>query len=319
MTRLLPLLFLLMVPAVATTQELQLPSNAVATVQEASTPETLIIATGPWQNGALDSLSAEGTVTRNAWRITSGGLTTMQVLQPLRDQLIAQGYEPVFSCKDATCGGFDFRFAIEVLPPPHMQVNLGNFRYWTGVKTSAAGPDHIALLISQIAGAAYIQIDRVNPGGDTGRISTRTAPAPTETATATDLTTSTQPVTDVGVGLSGIGRAVLGDLGFAPGSSELADGTYASLAALADVLKADPALTVALVGHTDSAGSLAGNIALSKRRARAVRARLIAAYGIPARQLEAEGMGYLAPIANNRTETGRDANRRVEVIVTSTE
>jgi OOP family OmpA-OmpF porin len=30
-------------------------------------------------------------------------------------------------------------------------------------------------------------------------------------------------------------------------------------------------------------------------------------------------MGYLAPIASNQTETGRDANRRVEVIVTSTD
>ena len=42
-------------------------------------------------------------------------------------------------------------------------------------------------------------------------------------------------------------------------------------------------------------------------------------YGVPRRQLEAEGMGYLAPIASNLTEDGREANRRVEVIVTSTD
>jgi len=39
---------------------------------------------------------------------------------------------------------------------------------------------------------------------------------------------------------------------------------------------------------------------------------------VPRSQLDAQGMGYLSPIANNLTQEGRDANRRVEVIVTST-
>jgi outer membrane protein OmpA-like peptidoglycan-associated protein len=84
-------------------------------------------------------------------------------------------------------------------------------------------------------------------------------------------------------------------------------------------LRANPNLQVALVGHTDSAGSLEGNIGLSKRRARAVRQRLINAHGVRADQLAAEGMGYLSPVGSNLTEVGRNANRRVEVIVTSTE
>jgi OOP family OmpA-OmpF porin len=76
---------------------------------------------------------------------------------------------------------------------------------------------------------------------------------------------------------------------------------------------------VALVGHTDSSGTLGGNIALSKQRAGSVLERLVSDYGANRRQLEAEGMGYLSPIANNLTETGREANRRVEVIITSSE
>ena len=62
-----------------------------------------------------------------------------------------------------------------------------------------------------------------------------------------------------------------------------------------------------------------GNIALSKRRAGSVLERLVTAYDIPRRQLEAEGMGYLSPLDTNLTDDGRDANRRVEVIITSTE
>jgi len=72
------------------------------------------------------------------------------------------------------------------------------------------------------------------------------------------------------------------------------------------------------VGHTDAEGSLDGNIALSRRRAASVLERLVTAYQVDRRQMEAQGMGYLAPIASNLTEEGREANRRVEVIVTST-
>jgi len=111
------------------------------------------------------------------------------------------------------------------------------------------------------------------------------------------------------------GRVILSDLSFALGSATLADDDYTSLATLAAYLKEDPTLLVALVGHTDTAGSLEGNIALSRKRANAVKERLIARYGIPSRQMDAEGMGYLAPVANNLYEAGREANRRVEVII----
>lgn len=315
MTRILSLLATLTVPAPGAAQDLQLPGNAVATYQEAGSPDTLAIATGPWSDGGFESLTAEGTVSQGAWKIAVGGLTTLQVLQPLRDQLVEAGFTPLLNCDDATCGGFDFRFALDILPPPDMQVNLGDFRYWSGTKEGDKGPEHVALIVSQIAQASYIQIDRVTNNGDAGRISTRgnavtsAAAPPTSNAAPTDIATS----------LRSIGRAVLDDLQFVPGSAELGDETYTSLATLADILRNDPALNVALVGHTDSAGSLEGNINLSKKRARAVRQRLIDAYNIPPAQLGAEGMGYLSPIGNNQTEDGREANRRVEVIVTSTE
>nr|WP_246414687.1 OmpA family protein [Yoonia ponticola] len=119
--------------------------------------------------------------------------------------------------------------------------------------------------------------------------------------------------------LNSVGRTVLDDLSFANGSADLADETYASLKTLAAYLQANPSLQIALVGHTDASGSLDGNIALSKRRARAVRQRLINRYDIPPSQLDAQGMGYLSPVGNNLTDAGRDANRRVEAIITSTE
>ena len=111
----------------------------------------------------------------------------------------------------------------------------------------------------------------------------------------------------------------MSDLRFETGSSALGDGEYESLAALADYLKSDGTKRVALVGHTDAEGSLAANIAVSKRRATSVLERLVTSYGVAAAQLEAEGMGYLAPIASNQTDQGRTVNRRVEAILVSTE
>jgi OOP family OmpA-OmpF porin len=75
---------------------------------------------------------------------------------------------------------------------------------------------------------------------------------------------------------------------------------------------------VVLVGHTDASGGLAGNTALSRARAASVRDRLMAEYAVPAAQITAEGVGYLAPRATNKTEDGRARNRRVEAILTST-
>ena len=92
-----------------------------------------------------------------------------------------------------------------------------------------------------------------------------------------------------------------------------------SLQALAAFLRADPARRVTLVGHTDTVGALDRNIALSKRRAASVLERLVSAHGVPRAQIAAEGMGYLAPIASNLTPEGREANRRVEVVLLNTE
>ena len=39
---------------------------------------------------------------------------------------------------------------------------------------------------------------------------------------------------------------------------------------------------------------------------------------VPSAQLEAHGIGFLAPIASNNDEAGRDANRRVEAVLLST-
>jgi len=67
-------------------------------------------------------------------------------------------------------------------------------------------------------------------------------------------------------------------------------------------------------GYTDSVGSEASNQQLSKHRATSVRDYLTNA-GVPAASVTAKGLGETLPVATNETASGRQQNRRVEMVV----
>jgi outer membrane protein OmpA-like peptidoglycan-associated protein len=67
-------------------------------------------------------------------------------------------------------------------------------------------------------------------------------------------------------------------------------------------------------GYTDSVGSETSNQQLSEHRAASVRDYLTNA-GIPAASVTAKGLGETLPVATNDTPSGRQQNRRVELVV----
>lgn len=301
--------FVLM-PLQALAVTLDMPGNATLTAEDVAGLDSYAMPTAGWTPEGLPVLTGTGEVRQQAWRIYAPGLTTLQLLQPLEDQLTAAGFEVLFTCTDDACGGFDFRFATPVLPAPAMHVDLGDYRYIATRRTTDGQTELLSLLASRSSAAGFVQVTRV---GTPDGAPVAAAEAPAIRAVAPTITG------DLAQELETRGRFILADLAFETGSAQLGDATFASLRDLADYLRANPDRTVALVGHTDSVGSLDGNIALSKHRAGSVLERLVTTYDIPRRQLEAEGMGYLSPVASNLTEAGRDANRRVEVIITSVE
>lgn len=252
----------------------------------------------------------EGRVDRQTWRIDSSAATTLQLFAPLREQIEVAGYTVVFECNSTSCGGFDFRFNIEIAPAPDMFVDLRNYRYLAAVRGDS---EALSLLISVNRAAAYVQVIQVAPTD-----STPVLVVPGKTIIPADQVANAVRTTQGQIEmLAQNGHVVLGDLVFETGAAQLGKGPFSSLALLAGYLADTPDLHIAVVGHTDSVGGLGGNIALSKQRATAVRDRLIKDYNISPNRIQAEGMGYLAPIASNLTAKGRDANRRVEVILLS--
>lgn len=109
----------------------------------------------------------------------------------------------------------------------------------------------------------------------------------------------------------------LGDVLFATGGSTLKGGSPEDLDRLAAFLARYPERTVVIEGHTDSVGSAASNLGLSQRRADAVKAYLVA-QGVASARLSAVGLGAGSPAADNDTASGRQQNRRVEVIIANT-
>ena len=101
---------------------------------------------------------------------------------------------------------------------------------------------------------------------------------------------------------------------FTPASAEIATTARPVLDELATILTNCPAMQMEIGGHTDSQGSEGGNQALSQARAEAV---LLALQGrrVDVSGMTAEGYGESQPIADNGTETGREANRRIEFVL----
>lgn len=106
----------------------------------------------------------------------------------------------------------------------------------------------------------------------------------------------------------------LGNVLFATARADLKPNATDSLNKLVAFLNQYPDRNVEIEGHTDSVGSDASNQALSQRRAESVKSYLMQ-QGISAQRLSSEGKGEGYPIADNNTETGRQENRRVEVII----
>ncbi len=295
----------------ATAEVLRFPADAEQRARRVVAGDSQFLPTAPAGGDRVDGIVAEGNVEQTAWNVGDGSLTTLQLIAPLREQLIGAGFEPIFECDTDACGGFDFRFEIDVMPEPDMHVNLGDFRYFSARRGEDA--EFVSLLVSRTARTGFVQLTRIGaPEAAPAFTASTKTPAP-------DMPVIPEPAGPIAETLEKAGHVTLDDLVFETGSSRLGGAEFASLAGLARYLRSNPDRRVTLVGHTDAQGALGVNITLSRSRATAVRERLIDSYGVAPDQIEADGVGFLAPRASNLTPEGRTRNRRVEVVLTSTQ
>jgi outer membrane protein OmpA-like peptidoglycan-associated protein len=110
----------------------------------------------------------------------------------------------------------------------------------------------------------------------------------------------------------------MSDVLFDTGKYTLRPQAREKLSQLSGIVLAHPSLKLEVEGHTDSVGSDAYNMTLSQNRANAVR-DFLTQKGVNSSSISSHGFGKGQPVASNDTSSGRQQNRRVELIVSGDE
>ncbi|MBC6442488.1 MAG: OmpA family protein [Rhodobacteraceae bacterium] len=272
---------------------LQLPPGAVETYGKPETTLPAEVPVGPAIDGTVKKTPAPDTIRRTVWR-SGAEQSVRNVTRKIAKQLERHGYRVIFDCVVSSCGGFDFRFGIDVVPEPMMRVDLRDYRFITAVQAMSENPGYATFLISRSPDAVFIQLTEYRAGAAASEL---------EESTEAESAAPEPPF-----------KLVLDGLEFTSGGADIEADPNGSVAQLAQMLAADEGLTVLLVGHSDMSGSFGANMSISKARAMAVRATLINDHGIDGSRLTAHGAGFLVPRAGNDTAAGREKNRRVEAV-----
>ena len=294
-------------------EALDLPEGAELSGERTEVAQVQGFPTAPFSPDGTEFLDASGEVVHRAFQIKNSQTSPHSLMSVLKQQLGGQEYDILFECNQKRCGGFDFRYELDLLPEPQMHVDLGDYRYLLARNENQST---IAIVTSRAPDAGFIHITTVTP------TSAGTAPI-----TLSETPVSEQKSQNIQIGSSASelvnkllkqGHVPLDDLVFPSGATEMESNSVASLSELSEFLKSNPDATLTLVGHSDTKGSAEGNKALSRKRANSVLVALVDVYGVKRSQLAAEGIGFLAPRATNASEQGRAKNRRVEAVLTST-
>ena len=258
------------------------------------------------------TLPLEGAVTR-IWYESSGATTATELLRNYENELAANGFEILYdSTKDGSLRavpGYLIRFGGD-------PVRTSRTKY----VFSAANQDgarFASLKLARPSGDLYVGVTTVEWAAPDATYKTQKAAyAAVEIVEVAAMQQQmvTVSANDMSKAMAATGRVALYGILFDTNKADVKPESKPALVEIDRLLKTDPTLKLRVVGHTDNQGALDANIALSKRRAEAVNAALVAQYGIAASRLSAFGVADLAPVASNTNEEGRAKNRRVELV-----
>jgi outer membrane protein OmpA-like peptidoglycan-associated protein len=235
----------------------------------------------------------EGKVTRLVY-LQPKEVSALEVFRNYWDALVGAGFKSVFSCEREACGeGFSGSYPNDNVI--HVRGWKQDQSYFAGVRSDATGEVHVAVFVVKTGDGPYARVDIVES-------------KPMRAGLVTVSAAKMQADIDT------LGKAVIHAVYFDSGRATLKPESAPALLEMAKLFKAQPALSVFVVGHTDDQGGDEPNLALSRRRAETVVSELAAKHGVARARLHPRGVGLLCPVASNGSETGRAANRRVELV-----
>jgi len=264
-------------------------------------------------------VSLEGKVTR-LFYLAPLGKSPLEVYRNYQQALTAAGFKATWQCESEAQGCTKAYFALDGTE------RAKGMRWAEGNLPSATGSGAWNLEMAISYEQARMMVGTLSSGGRTLNVLLFTSMAEnSETNRAATYIEIVEPkamptgqvtvdAKAIGAGLQAEGKVALYGLLFDTGKTDIKPDSNAQLDQMAALLKAQPALKVFIVGHTDNVGNVDANLALSLGRAKAVIAAL-AQRGIAANRLQPHGNAGFAPVANNTSEDGRAKNRRVEMVL----
>jgi len=231
----------------------------------------------------------EGSITRIAYYAPKG-VSILEAQLNYENRMKESGFGMVFSCGSKECGGTNLSHSIE----QYIGLDAFNMRYAVAKKVTPKFETHVVVATST----------------DGSKI-TKTQVIIIESAVMQDKMIDASAMAKA---ISETGSIAIYGIYFDSGKSVIKAESIPILKEIATLLKNQPSMKLIVVGHTDNQGSYSYNISLSKQRALSVVREMVKKYGIKATRLSDDGVGYLAPVASNRTEEGRAKNRRVQLV-----
>jgi OmpA-OmpF porin, OOP family len=254
------------------------------------------------------------------------GVAPLQALRNYQNEVKSKGGRTLFECKDVDCGGGQRlswggggHMSLSMYIWPREKGGQQNKAGECALKSRIAEQRYTALELAGARAYASVLTYAINENtGDCKTFNGRTVVALDVLEPQAMAQKMQAPKADeMAQSISAMGRVALYGLYFDSSKSDVKPESKDTLEQIALLLKNQPALKLLVVGHTDNVGGFSANAELSRRRAEAVIAALVAQYQVDAKRLQPFGVSFASPIAANSSEEGRAKNRRVELVPAS--
>jgi len=254
---------------------------------------------GGIEKNLSSTTSIEGKVTSITYQAPPER-TTLEVFRNYEQELKRHGFTDLFRCTNTACGGRAFNHAVASYT--YFGEDYKDQRYLAAKLSRSEGDVYVAVYAAMHKSGAKAENNRVRVQLDI-----------IEAASMDTGMVKLDPKELAGE-IAAVGHRAIYSIHFETGSATLKSESDPTLTTIATMLEQKPRLKLLVVGHTDMKGSLEHNMDLSKRRAQSVVKALVGKHKISATRLTSAGVGYLAPVASNKSEAGRAKNRRVELV-----
>jgi outer membrane protein OmpA-like peptidoglycan-associated protein len=267
----------------------------------------------------------EGALTRIAY-VLPAERSPLEVLRNYQDVIEAAGGEILFECKKEECGGAADRSSsggggdMSLTMYSFHESDLKDAAFSNGACALTSGINdqrYFSAKVPQDGGDAYVTVQTYTMTDDLycKELNGRTvAIVQVLEPKARDKKMVIVEAAKMADSLTATGSISLYGIFFDTDKADIKPESEPTLKEISTLLANDPKMAVIVVGHTDNQGAFDYNLDLSSRRAQAVKAALVAKYGIDGARLTAAGAGMMAPVASNDDDAGRAKTRRVVLV-----